>query len=341
MLKKGNAMDELASGTGPLFTDPSPDAARTFFRSKPKAMKSKVMSVKDAVSRFIHDGDYLASGGFGTNRIATAVLHEILRQGRKDLGFAGHTTTHDFEILCAGNRNGEKLLARVDCSYVVGLEARGLSPQARRVMQSGEITTCEWTNYALAVRLRAAAMGIPYVPTRCMLGTDTFRRSAAKEVKCPFTGIKLAALPALYPDVAAIHVHESDPFGNCRIRGITVADFDLARASKHVIITAERLISNDEIRNTPHATVIPALCVDAVCEVPYGSYPGNMPEEYFSDEDHIRAWLQAEKDEAEFAVFLEKHIYGVPDFESYIELCGGVKRMEQLRALERLQPEGD
>ena len=105
-------MSELASGTGPLFTDPSPDAARAFFREKPRAMTRKVTSVKEAVSRFVHDGDYVASGGFGTNRIATAVLHEILRQRKRDLGLAGHTMTHDFEILCAGNRNGERLLAR-------------------------------------------------------------------------------------------------------------------------------------------------------------------------------------------------------------------------------------
>ena len=332
-------MSKLAAGAGPLFTDPSPDAARAFFRKKSRALTDKVMSVGEAVSQFIHDGDYLASGGFGANRIATAVMHEILRQKRRDLSFAGHTTTHDFEILCAGNRNGEKLLARVDAAYIVGLEARGLSPQARRVMQSGEIEVCEWSNYALAVRLRAAAMGVPYLPARSLLGTDTFTRSAAKEVECPFTGVTLAALPALYPDVAAIHVHESDPFGNCRIRGITIADFELARAAKRVIITAERIITNDEIRSAPHATVIPAFCVDAVCEVRYGSYPGNMPGEYFSDEEHLREWMAVEKDEAAFDAFLQKHIYGVSSFDEYVELCGGAKRMDELRALELLQPE--
>ena len=331
-------MSELASGTGPLFTDPSPDAARAFFRKKPRALINKVMSVKEAVSRFVHDGDYLASGGFGTNRIATAALHEIVRQKKRDLGFAGHTTTHDFEILTAGNMDGEKLLARVDIAYIVGLEARGLSPHARRVMQSGEVEVCEWTNYALACRLRAAAAGIPFVPARNMLGTDTFRRSAAKEIRCPFTGIKLIALPALYPDVSVLHVHESDCYGNCRIKGITVADLDLARASKRVILTTERLITNDEIRNAPHATDIPSFCVDAVCEVPYGSYPGNMPGEYYSDEEHLREWLKVERDEADFRDFLDKHIYGVSDFQEYLQLCGGIERIKELRAQELLLP---
>src|SRR6202040_1613215 len=134
--------------------------------------------------------------------------------------------------LCAGNLTGRgRTLARVDVAYIVGLEARGLSPHARRVMESGEVECTEWTNYALAVRLKAAAMGVPFLPARSMLGTDTFRHSAARVISCPFTGERLVALPALYPDVAAIHVHEADRYGNCRIRGTTVADLDLAPAA--------------------------------------------------------------------------------------------------------------
>ena len=331
-------MTEPGSGTGRLFTDPDPDAARDVFRAKSRALSDKVMSVPEAVRRFVHDGDYLASGGFGANRIATAVLHEILRQGRQDLGFAGHTTTHDFQILAAGNLDGKRLLARVDAAYIVGLEARGLSPQARRVMQGGDVEVCEWTNYALAMRLRAAAAGLPFMPARTMLGSDTFARSAAKTIICPFTGLALAALPALYPDVAVIHVHESDCSGNCRIRGISVADEELARASKRLIVTCERLVDSEEIRGAPEATSIPAFCVDAVCEVPYGSYPGNMAGEYFSDETHLREWLDVEKDETTLKAFLDKHIFGVPDFQSYLDLCGGRQRMERLRAEELLLP---
>jgi len=200
---------------------------------------------------------------------------------------------------------------------------------------------CEWTNFALAGRLRAAAAGVPFVPARNMLGTDTFQHSAAREIECPFTGHKLVALPALYPDVALIHVHESDCYGNCRINGIAVADLDLARAAKHVVITTERIVDNDEIRAAPHLTDIPAFCVDAVCEVPTGSYPGNMPGEYFSDEDHLRLWLEAERDEEAFGQFLDEYIYGVPDFEAYLERCGGSERIAHLRSLELMEPEGE
>src|SRR3954447_2453013 len=194
-------MTPLPSGTGPLFLDPATAKLRAAFRGKPRALADKLTTVADAVARLVRDGDYLAIGGFRCDRLPTAVVHEILRQGKQDLSFAGHTATHDFQILCAGNLTGRgRTLAKVDAAYVIGLEARGLSPHARRVMESGTVEVCEWTNYALAVRLQAAAMGVPYLPTRTMLGTDTFRRSAAKVVECPFTGEKLVALPALSPD---------------------------------------------------------------------------------------------------------------------------------------------
>src|SRR5713101_10002655 len=174
-----------SQGDGILFTDPSGNRAREFFAAKPRALTDKLTTVADAVSRLIHDGDYLAIGGFGSDRLPTAVLHEILRQGKRDLSLAGHTATHDFQILCAGNMTGRgKTLARVEIAYVVGLEARGLSPHARRVMESGEILCTEWSNYTLAVRFKAAAMGLPFLPARSLLGTDTFRHSSAAVVAC-------------------------------------------------------------------------------------------------------------------------------------------------------------
>ncbi len=323
--------------TPPLFADPSANHAREFFRTKPRALVDKVMTVKDAVAKFVHDGEYLAVGGFGAARLPSAVCHEIVRQKKQNLTIAGHTATHDFQILAAGNLTGRgKLIAKVDIAYIVGLEARGLSPQARRVIESGEVETTEWSNYALAVRFKAAAMGLPFLPMRSMLGTDTFKKSPAKEISCPFTGEKLLAAPACYPDVGVIHVHEADRFGNCRIRGTTVADPDLARASKKLIITCERLIPNDDIRSDPTRTLIPFYCVDAVCEVPFGSYPGNMAYEYFSDEDHLRHWLKVEEDEAEYRKFIDRYIHGVSDFNEYLQLCGGMARMQKLRQEEFL-----
>ncbi|NLO27978.1 MAG: CoA transferase subunit A [Actinobacteria bacterium] len=324
-------MKVLEEGVGPLFMDPDPDKARVFFREKSRAMVDKRTTVKQAVEEFVHDGDYLAIGGFGANRIPNAIVHEIVRQRRKGLGLLGHTSTHDFQVLCAG-----KVFDRLDSAYIVGLEARGLSRNARRYMESGEVQVTEWSNYALAVRLKAAAEGVSFGVIRCMLGTDTFKMSAGKEVECPFTGKKFLAVPALWPDVAAIHVHEADMYGNSVIRGISVADLELARASKRLIITTERLVHNSVIRDDPTITSIPFYLVDAVVEVSYGSYPGNMPYLYFSDEEHLALWLKVEKDPEEFEKFLDHYIYSVPDFQEYLVRCGGLKRIEELQRLENV-----
>jgi len=322
-------VEVIDQGIGKVFTDPDADKARAFFRTKNRKLESKVMSIKEAVEKFVRDGDYLTLGGFGANRAPIAAAHEIVRQGRKNMGFAGHTSTHDFQILCAG-----EVFDKVDVAYIVGLEARGLSANARRYMESGKVEVSEWTNYSLSVRFKAAAAGVSFYPSRNIMGTDTFKFSGAKIIECPFTGTKYAAMPALYPDVSVLHVHESDIYGNCRARGIIVSDFDVARASKRLIITTERLISNEEIRRDPSLTDIPYWCVDAVCEIPYGAYPGNMYQEYFSDEEHIREWLKVEEDPVEFKKFLEKNIFSCKDHFEYIEKNGGMHKLLKLREKE-------
>ena len=324
-------MKVLDEGENPLFMDPDPDKAREFFRGKSRAMVDKRMSAKEAVEKFVPDGSYLAIGGFGAVRIPNAIVHEIVRQHKKDLGFLGHTSTHDFQVLAAG-----KCFNRLDAAYIVGLEARGLSTVSRRYMESGEVQVTEWTNFALATRLKAASNGASFGLTRCMLGTDTLKMSGAKVVECPFTGKKYAAVPALWPDVAAIHVHFADMYGNSVIRGISVADLELARAAKRLIITTEKIVNNSVIRDRPTLTSIPFYLADAVVEVPFGSYPGNMPHLYFSDEEHLKEWLRVEKDEAEFEEFMDKHIYSCPDFQEYVMRAGGLKRIEELQKLERV-----
>ncbi len=209
------------------------------------------------------------SGGV---RISTAVLHEIVRQRISHLGFSGHTAIHDFQILASGH-----CFDRCDIAYIVGLELRGLSPNARRLMGSGEVRATEWSNATLAWRYKAAAMGVPFLPCRTVLGTDVEKHSAAKEIACPFTGMKLLAVPALIPDVGIIHVHRADTYGNCQIDGITIADNGVARASKRVIITAEHIVDTDMIREEPAKTLLPYWLVDAVCHVRFGSYQEICP----------------------------------------------------------------
>jgi len=320
---------------GELFQPPDADTAREFFRHKSRAMTDKRMSVKEAVESFIHDGDYIATGGFGSVRFSTAVLHEIVRARKRNLGFSGHSTTHDFQILAAGG-----VIDRCDIAYVVGLEIRGLSPNGRRLMESGAVRTTEWSNAGLGWRYKAAAMGLPFLPARVMLGSDTLRFSAGKLIEDPFTGQKLLAVPALYPDVGIIHVHQADIYGNAQIDGTSIVDLDLAKASRRLIITTERLVETEVFRRDPRKTSIPYWQVDAVCHVPFGSYPGNMPFEYFSDERHLAEWIEAEQNEDTFKAFLDHYIFGVDAFETYLALAAGDARLAELRKLEILKRDG-
>lgn len=324
-------MNIVEHGQGPLFSDPDPDTARAFFRTKSRRQENKLTDLKSAIEKYVHDGDYLGIGGFGANRTPLAACHEIVRQGRRNMGFAGHTATHDMQILSAG-----KVYNRIDVAYVVGLEARGLSKCSRNYLESGEVQVTEWTNYMLSIRLQAAACNVPFLPVRNAMGTDTFKYSAAKTLTCPYTGKKVALVPALYPDVCIIHVHESDRYGNARYTGISVADQELLSASRHVIITTEKLVRNEDIRRDPHLTKIPYYKVDAVCHVPYGAYPGTMPGEYFSDEAHLQDWMKAEKDPAEFNEFLQRNIFQCQNHEDYIRLNGGIEKMKQLNHKEQL-----
>ena len=173
-----------------------------------------------------------------------------------------------------------------------------------------------------------------------MMGTDTFQDERCEDDRMPLYGNSLCrfagTLPRHRDHRRSSHVHEADIYGNCRVRGITISDFDLARASKHVIITCERLIPNEEIRREPSLTVIPYWCVDAVCEVPYGSYPGNMLGEYFSDEEHLKEWLKVEQEADAFRKFLDRNIYTCKDHFEYIERNGGLQKLQLLRQKEMM-----
>ena len=318
-----------------LFGFTSPDKLREINQKKSRSMTKKLTDLKSAISKFVKDGDYIGLGGFGMDRIPSAALHEIVRQKKRHLILGGHTATHDGQILIAGN-----CVDKVDAAYVVGIELLGLSPNYRRAFQEGKVKVTEWTNATLAWRYKAASMGLSFLPVRSMLGTDTIKHSKIVEYKCPFTQETYALVPACSPDIAIIHVHRADEFGNCQIDGITVSDYDLSRASKKIIITTEEIISTDEIRKEPERTIIPYYCVDAVVHIPHGSYPGNMPGKYYLDIDHLNEWIEAEKDPIQLERFLDKYIYSVKDWNEYLEKCGGKKRLQELKSIELLDSRG-
>ena len=311
-----------------------PDEARAWMaENKSRQLKDKRMPLKEAVSRFTHDGDYCAFGGFGHVRFSMAGIYELVRQRRRNLAIAGKTAVHDVDVLIASG-----VVDMVDCAYSFGHELRGLSPAGRRAVEGGKVrVVAELSNAAFQWRFRAAAMGLPWIPARTMLGTDTLRYSAAKVVEDPMTGKPLALLPACYPDFAFIHVHRCDRYGNAQIDGTIIEDRELALAAKRLIITTEKVIDEEEIRRAPDRTVIPFFVVDAVCEVPYGSHPGNMPLLYYSDEEHMAEWLSLSRTEEGVERYLQKYVYPVGDFKEYVELVGGAEKMEKLRRIETLE----
>ncbi|MBS7635289.1 CoA transferase subunit A [Candidatus Bathyarchaeota archaeon] len=327
-------MRVLEEGRGELLGWLDPDEARRWMAEKKRRLpEDKRMSLKEAVERFTQDGDYFALGGFGHIRVSMAAIYEMIRQGRRNLAMAAKTAVHDVDILIAAG-----VVDRVECAYSFGHELRGLSPAGRRAAEEGGVrVVAELSNAGFQWRFKAAAMGLPFLPTRVMLGSDTLHYSSARVVEDPFSGKPICLLPACYPDFAFIHVHRCDRYGNAQIDGITVEDSDLARAAKRLIITTERVVEEDRIREAPDRTIIPFYLVDAVCEVPYGSHPGNMPGLYYSDEEHMAEWLSLSRTEEGVKMYLDRYVYSVRDFSEYLELVGGEAKMDHLRRLELLE----
>ncbi|MGD2142271.1 MAG: CoA-transferase [Candidatus Bathyarchaeota archaeon] len=321
-------------GEGELLGWMDPDDARQWMaENKSRGLHDKRMSLMEAVQRFTHDGDYFALGGFGHIRFSMAAIYEMIRQGRKNMTMAAKTAVHDVDVLIGGG-----VVSRVECAYAFGHELRGLSPTGRRTVESGRVKVIgEISNAGFQWRFKAAAMGLPFIPTRAMLGSDTLRKSSAKVVEDPFTGKPLCLLPACYPDFVFMHVHRCDIYGNAQIDGIIIEDSELARAAKRLIVTTEEIIDNEEIRDHPDKTSVPFYLVDAVVEVPYGSHPGNMPGLYYSDEEHMAEWLSLSRSNEGVEKYLDKYVHSVDDFPEYIELVGGYEKMDYLKKLERLE----
>jgi len=327
-------MDPMQEGEAPLLAWEDPDEHREWIsKEKSKELYDKTSTVREVVKRYLRDGDYIAFGGFGHIRIPMALIYEIIRQGKKDLVMACKTAVHDSDLLIASG-----CVKKVEVAYAFGHELRGLSPASRRKAERGEVeVVSEWSNWAFQLRFKAAAMGLPWLPTRVMLGSDTLRKSSAKVIEDPYTGKPICLIPACYPDFVAIHVHRADIYGNAQIDGILVEDFELARAAKRLIITTEKIVDHEEIRREPWRTSIPYFLVDAVVEVPYCSHPCNMPYLYYFDEEHISEWLRLSKTDDGVREYLDKYVYGVEDFDEYLDLIGGQKKLNYLRKLEELR----
>lgn len=331
-------MQLIDEGNGKLVGWEHPDEVRAWKEEhKSRAVEDKRMTAAEAVETYIDDGDLIASGGFGHVRISTPILHEMIRQDVQELIMSGKTAVFDIDLLLATG-----VVSEVEVAYSFGHEARGLAPASRRKIESGDAeVVAEASNAALQWRFLAAMMGVPFLPTRILSGTDTYEKSSAKRVEDPWTGDPVTLVPACYPDVSFIHVTKADKYGNAVIDGISVEDPQLAAASKRLILTAEEIVDNDEIRDNPDATVIPFFMVDGVVEAPYGSHPGEMPYQYYFDEEHYGEWIDASQSEEGVEEYVGEYITGTDDYEEYLEAVGGEEKLAELEAIEHYEQEVD
>ncbi|HVI27065.1 CoA transferase subunit A [Hansschlegelia sp.] len=277
------------------------------------------MSLSDAAS-FVQDGMTLGVGGSTMSRTPMAMIWELMRQKKRHLSASRCIVSTDGDLLF-----GSDVADEITTSWFAQGILWGLSKVMRHHVESGSKLYQEWSHMAVGMRFRAGAMGVPFMPTRAMLGSDIVgQRPEAKEFDCPFTGEKLLLVPALNPDVAIIHVQRCDPYGNAQIDGLQFMDIDLAMAANRVILTTERIVSNDQIRRAPDQTKIPFFCVDAVVEVPFGSAPHECFGVYEPMMNHMEAYVsQVNADPiGGMKAYLDRHVYGPSSWNEFLSLIG-------------------
>ena len=290
---------------------------RSRLEKKDKGLKEKVMSLTEAVA-LIPDNVHVAIGGCHYSRTPMALIWEIIRQKKSGLVFSKSITATEGDLLLVAGTT-----RHIITSWFSPGVTWGVSRIMRHFVQSGEAKYEEWSHMSLGLRYRAAAMGIPFLPTRSMLGSDVIKQlTDIKEMQCPFTGDKLALVPALHPDVAIIHVQKADPYGNAQLVGFPFMDKDIALAADRVILTTEQIIDNNEIRRTPDRTDIPFFCVDAVVEAPYGCLPHECYGAYEPDFDHMDMYvkLMMERTIEGVQEYLDKYVYAPQSFDDYLSL---------------------
>jgi glutaconate CoA-transferase subunit A len=279
-------------------------------------METKLMGMQQAISRFVHDGDVIVIEGF-THLICFAAAHEIIRQRRRELSLCRLTPDLIYDQLIGAG------CARKLIFSWAGNPGAGPLYALRRAVEKGlpnPLELEEYSHYGMVARLTAGAANLPFYPLRNYMGSDLPRvNPQIKKVACPFTGEELAAVPALNPDTAIIHVQRADENGNAQIWGLIGVQKEAAFASRNTIVVAEEIVAESVIRSDPNRTLIPGLIVDAVVSEPFGCHPSYVQGYYDRDNDFYLRWREISKDVARFNSYLDEWIYGVRDRAQYVE----------------------
>lgn len=295
---------------------------------------SKVMSAEEAVARFVHDGDCLAVGGFVTNRRPYVLVREIIRQGRQGLYIEGGPSGGDIDMLI-----GAGCVRAIMVSYIAN---SGYTQVCRRFREAVESGTLLFEDYSLDVQTIAyhgAALGLPYVPVKNMLGSDLAekwgisREERKKHPKLspekfiiqedPFhPGSRVCCVPVPEIDVAVLHAQMASPDGTVRIEGAPFQDLDIAMAARHTIVSCEQLVSNEEIRRHPERNSLTGLCIDAVVHAPYGAHPSQCFGCYDYDGQFYLEYDKASRTQEGFDAFIQEYITDCPGHSDYLDRLG-------------------
>lgn len=295
-----------------------PDGFREWVGRKSRAMTSKLVSAREAVERHVADGDYVVWECNYLQRGPSSLIREIIRQRKRRLWACGKFTWVGVALLVEAG-----CVDRADMGFFMG------GPGLNRAVLEGRLEVWEYSNVVMTNRLRAGAMGLSFVQVRSLGGTTNFPHSAAKLIEDPYTGQPTVIVPALNPDVAIIHVHQADVYGNARIFGAGITDVESALASRKVVISAEEIIDTEDVRHNPGLTKIPFYAVDAVVHAPFGAYLGECPGRYASDTEHVGEVFTA-MNGGTLDAYLDKWVRSYECEEAMLEQAVGRARLASL-----------
>lgn len=277
---------------------------------------SKLMTLSEAIGRYVQDGDLVYAAGF-THLIPFAAGHEIIRQHKKNLILARATPDLIYDQMVAAG-----CAKKVIFSYI-GNPGVGSLRIVRAEIEAGNLEWEEYSHFSMISRLQAGASGLPFMPMNPTAAGDLERVNANyRQVIDPYSGNVVVVVPPLKPDVAIVHVQRCDTEGNAHIWGIIGEQKEAAFAAERVILTAEEIVDESVIRSDPNRTLIPAFIVDAVCHVPYCAHPSYTQGYYDRDNEFYLQWDEISKSRQKVQAYLEEWVFGVTDRAAYWEKLG-------------------
>jgi glutaconate CoA-transferase subunit A len=292
----------------------------------------KLCSLREAISRDVEDGMTIVMGCALESLIPFAAGYEVIRQKKRDLTLIAPISDIQFDQLI-----GAGCVKKVVASWV-GNVAAGLGHNFRRAAEKRiphPLEIEEHSNFTLALGLKAAAMGVPYLPTKTGLGSDFRVEEHFRAVTCPFTGSDLLAVRAIVPDVAILHVQKSDSEGNAHVWGNFGVMQEAALAARNTIVICEEVVSHEHILSDPNRTLIPGFLVSAVVRQPLGSHPSPTQGYARRDDDFYFEYHAQSRSREGFLGWLDTWVLGIEDHAIYLKRLGN-ERVEHLRPREDL-----